>query len=53
MYVREIKKICVRVCVCMQKYFTQKNKEYFYYIKKILKKYVKKKIRIVLYYLFN
>ena len=43
MYVREIKKICVRVRVCMQKYFTQKNKEYFYYIyniKKILKKYV-------------
>ena len=42
MYVREINKMCVRVCVWCAKIFH----------KKILKKYVKKKIRIVLYYLF-
>jgi len=35
MYVREIKKMCVRVCVWCAKIFH----------KKILKKYVKKKIR--------
>ena len=39
MYVREIKKMCVRVCVWCAKIFH----------KKILKKHVKNKIRIVLY----
>ena len=42
MYVREINKMCVRVCVWCAKIFH----------KKILKKYVKKKIRISYYIIY-